>query len=188
MALPDFTDLATVKAWFSPPLTSATDDVLLARLITAESAFMRSWLNRDISQATYTDTLDGPGRAVVILPQYPVTAVSAVAIDGEPLPQQPAGQPLAYGWDFDDTAVFLIGAIFPRGRRRVTVTWTAGYPDTPADIAQACVELVALRYRERDRIGLVSKAMGGETTAFVQRDMPASVATILSQYKRVSPW
>ncbi|MDZ5648957.1 hypothetical protein [Nitrospirillum sp. BR 11828] len=181
------TDVATVKAWFSPPLTSTADDALLTRLIQAESGFIRAWLGRDPSLATYTQTLDGSGNAVLPLPHYPVTGVMAVAVDGVPVPAQPAGQPLAYGYAHDDTSLVLTGGIFPRGRRRVVVTWTAGYDPVPAILQQACVELVALRYRERDRVGLVSKAHGGETTSYLQKEMPDSLAAALAPYRRVVP-
>lgn len=182
-----FTDIATVKAWFSPPLTSTADDALLMRLIQAESGFIRAWLGRNPSPATYSRTLDGTGNAVLPLPHYPVTDVAAVAVDGAPIPAQPVGQPLAYGYAYDDTNLVLTGGVFPKGRRRVTVIWTAGYDPLPAILQQACVELVALRYRERDRVGLVSKAHGGETTSYLQKEMPDSLAAALAPYRRVVP-
>jgi hypothetical protein len=68
------------------------------------------------------------------------------------------------------------------------VTYTAGYPATPPEIAQACIELVALRYRERTRIGEVSRSVGGgETVSYAQRDMSPSIATLLQQYRVVAP-
>ncbi|MDE1145632.1 MAG: hypothetical protein PW843_03295 [Azospirillaceae bacterium] len=181
------TDVTTVKAWLSPPLTTTTDDGLLTRLIQAESAFIRNWLGRDLSSATYTQSLDGTGNAVLPLPAYPVTAVAAVSVDGVAVPAQPADQPLAYGYAHDDQTVVLTGGVFPRGRRRVTVTWTAGYDPLPAILEQACVELVALRYRDRDRVGLVSKAHGGETTGYLQKEMPDGLASALAPYRRVAP-
>jgi hypothetical protein len=68
------------------------------------------------------------------------------------------------------------------------VTYTAGYPATPPEIAQACIELVALRYRERTRIGEVSRSVGGgETVTYAQKDMSAPIATLLQQYRVVAP-
>jgi hypothetical protein len=69
----------------------------------------------------------------------------------------------------------------------VIVVYTAGYTVVPPDIRQACVELVCLRYRERTRIGEVSKDIGGMTVAFSQKDMSDSTATALSSYRRVAP-
>ena len=57
-----------------------------------------------------------------------------------------------------------------------------------ASLAQACIELVCLRYRERSRIGEVSKALGGgETVTYSQKDMSDDIKTILSRYRAVAP-
>jgi hypothetical protein len=80
------------------------------------------------------------------------------------------------------------GYYFVRGTQNVIVSYTAGYSTTPPEIAQACIELVALRYRERTRVGEVSKALGGgETVSYSQKDMSAAVLTLLQQYRVVSP-
>ena len=79
------------------------------------------------------------------------------------------------------------GTAFTRGAQNVTVQYTAGFAVTPPEIEQACIALVALRYKERDRIGQASKNVGGETVSFQQKDMPADVATILDQYRNLVP-
>ena len=67
-------------------------------------------------------------------------------------------------------------------------SYTAGYISTPPEVAQACIELVALRYRERTRIGEISKSVGaGETVSYSQRDMSAPIMTLLQQYRAVAP-
>ena len=81
----------------------------------------------------------------------------------------------------------LRGLVFPRGRGNVRVSYQAGFASPPADLTQACIEMVSLRYREKDRVGLVSKGLAGETTAYSLKDMPESVRTLLSQYRRVVP-
>lgn len=60
------------------------------------------------------------------------------------------------------------------------------YGYVPADIVQATTELVGRKYRERDRIGLASKAMAGETTAYSQSDLSADTKAILNQYRQVA--
>ena len=59
------------------------------------------------------------------------------------------------------------------------------YSYIPFDIEQACVDLAAYWYSARTRIGLSSKAMGGETTSFLTRDMPAAVKSALGPYTSV---
>ena len=65
--------------------------------------------------------------------------------------------------------------------------YVAGYATIPYDIRQACVELVSIRYKEKDRVGLTSKALAGETTSYNVKDMPDHVKTILKQYRNVVP-
>jgi hypothetical protein len=74
------------------------------------------------------------------------------------------------------------------GPKNVVVAYTAGYSTTPPEVAQACIELIALRYRERTRIGEVSRSLGGaETVAYAQKDMSDAVKTLLQQYRLVAP-
>jgi hypothetical protein len=62
---------------------------------------------------------------------------------------------------------------------------TYGY--VPAEIEQACIDLVGRKYRERDRIGLASKGLAGETTAFSQSDLSADTKAMLNQFRKVVP-
>jgi uncharacterized phiE125 gp8 family phage protein len=181
----DFTTLANVKAWLSPPLATGADDALLARLVTAASRFIESWLDRSILSQGYSETRDGMGGARLVLRNRPVTAVASVTVDGVAIPAATA--PGAAGYRFDDVSLVLAGYAFTRGLQNVVVGYTAGFAATPPEIEQACIELVCLRYKERDRIGHVSKSLGGETVTFTQKDLPADVATLLAQYRNVVP-
>lgn len=67
---------------------------------------------------------------------------------------------------------------------RVKIT----YSYVPADIDQAVCELVGERYKAKDRIGYVSKSLGGqETVTFDVRSMGPYVRELLNPYKRVVP-
>lgn len=191
MAASDLTTLANVKGWLSPPLTTTADDALLQRLITAASQFIQTWLGRQIAQQSYTDTRDGNGGRKLVFANAPVSAVASLTIDGIAIP--PAPNPTTAGFVFSPTMLYLQGTIpgpardihvFSRGFQNVVVAYTAGYAATPPEIEQACIALVGLRYKERDRIGQVSKNLAGEVVSFAQKDMPADVQTVLEQYRR----
>ncbi len=191
MATGDLTTLANVKGWLSPPLTTTADDALLTRLITAASQFIQTWLGRQIAQQTYTETRDGNGGRKLVFANAPVSAVTSLTIDGIAIP--PAPNPTTAGYVFSPTMLYLQGTIpgpsrdiyaFSRGFQNVVVNYSAGYPATPPETEQACIELAALRYRERDRVGQVSKNLAGEVVSFSQKDMPADVQTVLEQYRR----
>ena len=186
MATGDLTTLANVKAYLSPPLATTADDALLSRLVTAASQFIQSWLNRTIASASYTDTRNGTGGTRLFLKNRPITAVASVSVDGVAIaPSSPA--PTGDGYLFDDGSIYLVGHCFTRGYQNVVVQYTAGFASTPPEIEQACIALVVLRYKERDRIGQASKNLGGEVVSFQQKDMPADVATVLDQYRNMVP-
>ena len=57
----------------------------------------------------------------------------------------------------------------------------------PADLAQAAMEWAAERYKYRDRIGMQSKALGGqETTSFAISDTPKFIKDAVQQYTCVT--
>ncbi len=181
-----FTTLADTKLWLG--VTSSTDDTLLTNLIVAASAFIETWVSRTLGQATYTaETYDGPGGVRLALRNYPVLSISALSIDGISIPQSTS--PAANGWVLSSSkaGVVLRGYTFSEGVENVLVTYSAGYATTPPDVAQACKELVGLRYKERDRIGFVSKAISGEVVTYSQKDMSEGIKTLLNSYREVRP-
>jgi hypothetical protein len=74
---------------------------------------------------------------------------------------------------------------FAAGDSGASIVITYGF--TPEDVAQALIELVGERFRSRDRIGLVSKALEQQTTSFSQKDMNAGIKTMLQQYRNYVP-
>ncbi len=184
MAQGDLTTLANVKAWFAPPLTTTTDDALLQRLITAASQFIQSWLDRTLAQQSYTETRGGTGGGRLAFLNTPVSAVASLTVDGVAIPAAPDA--VSPGYVFGATQLALRGYAFTRGVQNVTMSYTAGYAATPPEVEQACIELIALRYKERDRIGHVSKSLAGETVSFSQKDMSDDIKAVLSLYRRVT--
>jgi len=195
MAYGDLTTLSDVKAWLQAGANPfpATDDALLARLVTAASEFIQNWLGRPIASADWLEVRDGTGGQLLAFANIPVTAVLSLSIDGIAIPPAPTPEDIGAtgfgaGYTFTPTELALRGYVFTRRPQNTAVTYTAGYTTVPPDIAQACIELVAQHYRERTRIGEVSKALGGsETVTFSQKDMSDSVKTLLSQYRAVMP-
>lgn len=208
MAFGDLTTLADVKAWLQTGQSAfpATDDALLTRLITAASQFIQIWLNRQIASQDWVETCDGLGNALgpydgrYQFAAFPVSAVSLVVVDGLTIPPIPASPPAPpgiaaistfasqAGYLFTPTQLVIRGYAVPRKAACVTLQYTAGYAVTPPDLAQACIELVALRYRERSRVGEVARAIGGgETVSYSQKDMSDPIKTLIQQYRIVAP-
>jgi len=188
VAFGDLTTLADVKAWLQTGQAAfpATDDALLTRLITAASQYIQTWLNRPIALANYQETRDGTGGCGLQFACFPVSAVSTVTIDDQPVPAAPSST--AAGYSFSPTQLSVRGYKFSRGIQNIVIAYTAGYSTTPPEVAQACIELVALRYRERTRIGEVSRSLGGaETVVYAQKDMSDAIKSLMQRYRLVSP-
>jgi uncharacterized phiE125 gp8 family phage protein len=179
----DLTVLADVKAWLN--LAGTGDDGLLAALITAASVAIETALNRSIAAASYSDVCDGTGGRTLAFAATPVTAVTSLSIDGRVIPAAPDS--CSPGYLFSPTRLSLLGYRFTPGLANIAVSYVAGFAETPPDLANACMHLVAARYRERDRIGLNAKGLAGESTSFVQAEFPASVAATIARYRKVAP-
>ena len=189
MASGDLTTLADVKAWLQTGQNAfpTTDDALLTRLITAVSQYIQEWLNRRLAMTDYTELRDGTGGQTLQFGCFPVTAVASLTIDGQPVPPR-APSSRAAGYSFSSTQLSVCGYEFNRGSQNVAIAYTAGYPSTPPEIAQACIELVSVRYRERTRIGEVSRSLGGgETVSYSQKGLTDGVKILLQQYRLVAP-
>ncbi len=187
MADGDLTDLDSVKAWLGLPAEAGASDGLLAGLITAASDFVSGYLNRSLLSADYVEVYDGNGAGWMLLRQAPITAVQSVSFAGVTLTA--AADPVAGapGILFDGRRLSLLGYRFPHGVP-VVVTYTAGYPSTPAAVQQAVSELVGEAFKRRDRIGQSSKTLGGqETVAFLTTDMNATIKAMLAPYQAVAP-
>lgn len=181
----DLTTVAAVKAYIGK--TDPGDDGVIAALVTSYSEFVRSWTNRDFTPGTYEIWRSGRGQTTLYVPQWPLTAVSLLEIDGKALSAAPSFG--AYGYRLTDRSIELTGgAWFCSGANNIHVLFAAGSAVIPSDITQAVNELVALRYQLRgDKIGWTSKSLAGETVSLSQRDMPLSVATLLKQYSNMVP-
>lgn len=179
----NLTTLANAKQWLG--ITSPDSDSLLERLISAASDYIQTWLNRDIALASYVSRRDGTGGTRLMLRNYPVVAMSSVVVDGQSVPFSTDG--IRPGYIFNDTSVMLVGNgyRFNRGYSNVLISYTAGFSSIPTEIEQAAIELISLRYKEKDRIGIISKGLAGETISYTQKDFTDSIENALKNYKKV---
>jgi hypothetical protein len=69
----------------------------------------------------------------------------------------------------------------------VIINYSAGFASTPPDVEGVCIDLVCRKWKDRDRIGLVSKAIAGETTMFSKTDLTDEFKSLLRQYQKVTP-
>lgn len=179
MAAGDLTTLANAKLWLG--ITQSTDDAQLSRLVTAASDFITSYCNRSILSAAYVgEKYNGNGNKALVVRQWPIVSVQSLSINGLAV--------AASDLTFEDRVIYLNGSqILVVGQANVLVSYTAGYAVVPPAIEQACIDLVALKYRERDRIGHVSKSLAGETVTFLMSDMHPNTRTLLNEFTNKVP-
>lgn len=176
----DLCVLADVKARLR--ITGTTEDAMMGTMITQLSEYILEWLSRPVAAAAYIEYSDGNYRNKIPLKNSPINSVSAVKVDGLAIPQSTS--PLMAGWFLSGQIIYLRGYDTGNGFQNVEVSYNGGFATVPPAIAGACIELVCLRYKELDRIGISSKSIGPEVTSFVTRDMPDSTKSALLQYRR----
>lgn len=174
--------LADVRQYLA--ITGTGDDALLTRLIDVCSNSIEKWCSRTFGAADYSLTLDGTGKERITLETFPVISVSSVTVSGVPIPRSTGVTSPGFFWSQWKLHI-RGGGVFERGTQNVEVNLRAGYEQIPADLAQACIKLVALRYKERDRLGISAKTIAGETVHFANDDFPESIERVLNDYKGV---
>jgi len=181
----DLTGLTEAKEWLS--ITTDGSDILLDRLISAASAFIQGpeGIGYEVASQAYAEVRDGHGGSRLAFGRPPLTAVASVKVDGVEIP--PAAAVLGAGYRFSAGLIWLNGYLFTRGAGNVEVACTRGWAATPPQLEQACIELVAWRYSERERIGQESKSIQGANVTFSTKDIPADVQRVLQAWKKVAP-
>lgn len=178
----NLTTLNAVKRWLNLQ-DSSDSDQLLSDMLAGASAAVRQYLSRDVLSASFDWTTDGTGSDRMMTREFPVLSVSLLEVDFSPVPVSVRGSP---GYVAGPDKISLIGYKFTKGHMNVHVVYTAGWDTVPKDIEWATIELIAGRFKEQDRIGMISKTLAGETVAYSQKDMTDSVKSKLNPYRRVS--
>ena len=209
MTFGDLTDAATainfVQSTQNKTLSGAQQQSI-ANLVTPASEFLRTYCDRWIGPPQdWQELRDGQGPRGTTFPffQWPVQAVALVVINGVTIPPVPPFTPaapgqiaqvaLSYpygaGYNFTATELTVFGYRVPRRKMCVQLTYTAGYPVIPPDITQACLELIAFKYRELGRLGISSEAVSGvgSQTYLTGYAMMKDTKAVLLRYMRVAP-
>lgn len=109
--------------------------------------------------AADTVTLDGTGTDVLLLPELPVTDVTAVTDDGDALAE-------ADNWAWTDTGILwrLGGNVWTAGRGRYEVTYDHGHATIPDAIRMVVLRVAARAVNNPE--GLTQEGLGGYTAGY----------------------
>jgi hypothetical protein len=163
-------------------INHSEDDANLWNALQAGQQWFESQVGRSLASTDYIELQDGNGGTAIIPAHYPVTDVDAVVINGETIPESTAYG--VSGWYLNRDVIRLRGYFVTESRGNVTVTYTAGFSVVPNDVREAVVEVAAVMYRERDRIGHQSKNFGGESVTYYYVP-PSRVVSTVEAYRRV---
>lgn len=177
------TTTAAVKQYMG--ITGSTMDAQIESLIPRAQAGILNYLQRNIERGSITETRDGNGGIALMLRHTPVVSVESVSVNGVTIPA--AASRTATGWWLADRVLVLNGYRFSVGIGNVVISYTAGYDPVPGDIAQCCIEIVALLMKRPDHVDVSSKTLAGETIAYLTADMTPSARAALGNYRRVAP-
>jgi hypothetical protein len=187
----DLTTLDSVKMYLG--ITANSVDDKLSPIITAVSAWIKSYLNRDVLQATYTETLNGTGGRQIMTANYPVTAVIQVLVDGVDMTAQAVCDgrrtislmPPTSGTVWPSSSPWNAPTNFRRDIMNVVLKYTAGFAAAPFDLEHVACRIVAWGYNESSRLQQVSKSINGEVVAFSQLSIPNWAKDSLTNWKKV---
>ena len=190
MATGDLTTLEDVKTYLKGMSTgndNASDEVLTL-LIGAASQWIKSYCDMDFLEEEYDYLYSGMGQPTVILPNYPVTKVTSVLVNGFNIPLRGGPGGAGYSVNTRKGTVSLSGYVFEYGDNNVEIIYTAGYPTLaylPLDLRFAATKLAVYRYKERSRLGKNSESLGGQqNVSYSSAAAPEDIINTLKNYKR----
>ena len=166
--------------------TTTKRGVLLAEIGGGVQSLVEQTIGRTFELKDYVEVYSGTGRDFISLRHDPVVSVSRLLVMGS---EVTVGDPAAPVYPPADVVIespfirFTNGRVFPVGFANVQVEYRAGYRVPPPDLIRACVMWAALIFKNRDRIGLSSQSLGGQSTSFTD-DPPAFVTRVIAAHTR----
>lgn len=169
--------LNALKHRLNIALDDNEQDEVLQQLLTATWAAVETHLGRKLIQAAYAEQYNGNGKAALVLRHYPVVQIDEVHINGQQVQD----------WRNDDW-LLIRDCGFPKGLRNVSVRYTAGYAEIPADLTEAVLTIAMQRMFDWENKGVQSKSLAGETITFASfaqsGGIPPTAFAVLERYKR----
>lgn len=176
---PTLASVEDLKALLS--IAHSEDDLSLYQAVVAGSKWFESQTGRTIRATDYIEIQDGAGGRSIIPSHYPVLSVTTVTVNGSAVTLS-TGYGVT-GYFVNGSVVKLRDSFVSEGIGNVAVEYRAGYESVPEDVRQAVLEVSAIMYRERDRVGIQSKTLGGEPVSFYYAP-PARVVSTVEAYRR----
>lgn len=160
-------------------------------LLDVASVVCNRYTRRLLASRAHTIIIDGSGGQSLLLPEYPITALTKVYIDSDRA--FAAASEVTDCIYYADRGELWRSGGFPLYTQNVKVQYTAGYTTgpagtIPADIRVAVCEIVQwYRHRlEAEGMGLRSIQSPDGTISQYELDLPFSARMRLDPYKRIA--
>lgn len=180
--------VAKVREVLAP---QSVDDSYLEFFINAASESANKISRRTLAFTDYVKILDGPGSDELMLPDFPVSALSRLSED--------AGRVWGAETDIsiddlilegDSGIVFYKLGVFSQGKKTIRCEYSAGYEidAAPEDLIEAVIETVSF-YMNRigangSRIGIKSLQASGAVTTSYETSLPLTVRRVFESYSK----
>ncbi len=187
------TTLSMAKTQLDIQQTNTSQDTRLELYINSATQRLESITSRKLKARALTELYHGRRQNIILLREWPVTAISSLRIDEEHVFTDPDTliDAADYGIGDDANSLILYSGSFPVGYNNIKVAYTAGYNSTdhPGQLAElelACLWMVEWFYRHRERadMGRTSKAKGDESVGILA-EMPSMIRQIVESYRRI---
>jgi len=188
----DLSTLAKVKAELG--ISDTDSDAILTSYIASESLKIANICNRVFLAETVVDTfrfdLRFTTRALFQLPlsRTPIVSVASVYIDNDTIDEE-------YEYDAPSGLLYRLNSSAERTNwsgEKIAVTYVGGYETIPADLTEACTQMVKQKYYARGRDPMLrSLNIDGVSreeywVGAVDDGVPADVDLLLEAYKKRS--
>jgi uncharacterized phiE125 gp8 family phage protein len=169
-------------------------DARVERLVNVASQMIESYTDRKLIYQTASIRRDGRRSDRVLLPEYPVVAITALYDDPNwEFSAQTIIDPTEYYVE-ENSVLVLKGRAFSRANGNVRVDFSFGYRspnggvlghERPSDLFYACLMTIEWleKLRTDRRLGVQSKSKNGESISFSQ-ELPAEIQMMLQEYRR----
>lgn len=186
--------LATAKTHLGIPALDTTQDARIEMLINTASQLIADYTDRVLVYSSYDVRRDGRRADRLVLPEWPVVAITAVYDDPAwDFSTQTLIDVTEYGVEEESVLVLKNGRKFQRANRNVKVEYTAGYQlitggpglPIPSTLSYACLMVVDwLDLIKSDRrLGVTSKGKNGESISFSDQ-LPPQITAMLADFVR----
>jgi len=195
------TSLADLKEFLGIPLESAGNEMLLESCVDRATGLFEHVTNRKLMARDYSydsgsgdydsdnAVINGNGRNRMILPQYPVNAVTTLRINETGISQSTSIY--ACGWVIEDKAAGIMTLrcyVYTEGLKNIDWAYNAGFAAAPDDLEEAAIEQAAWYFKQAgpggNLLGVASKTLADGSISYNAKDLLPAVKMTLERYKK----